>query len=190
VISPFLPAPVLPSQFYRPRRRTGAERLMLAVLADALVCVANRRVSDLRWLQNKQGNHLFSFVTICEVLGFHAESIRRAALVPTFHPVVSSLRAAEVPLGRTSKLDKRQARERDEKETRAILRRCLQGHPIVGLNRQVSRYEPQWDGTYIAYYKCRLCAYRGVARRGINNSKAIARIEAELAALEKEREKE
>jgi hypothetical protein len=88
----FLPSdfePVMPSQWLAGRRRTfqPAERLMLAVLTDALDLVLQkpalaktrrallqRKAAD--WIRADDRASLFSFLNISETLGFDANRLR------------------------------------------------------------------------------------------------------------------
>ena len=86
----FLPSdfePVLPAQWLTGRRRfQPAERLMLAVLTDAIDLVlqhpaATARRAALqgkaaRWMRSNDRHWLFSFLNICETLGFEARRVR------------------------------------------------------------------------------------------------------------------
>ncbi|MGB7947136.1 MAG: hypothetical protein WCH75_05600 [Candidatus Binatia bacterium] len=68
--------------------RDGEERLMLAVLEDAVQCfqeyVLSTRPREKRmfeeaeeWILEKDAEYIFSFEFICETLGFHPDHIRR-----------------------------------------------------------------------------------------------------------------
>lgn len=101
--APLEPHTILPPQFFtgaeRRRARNAEERLMFAILEDAVTVYCNycepatrkqRRtfVSTQRWLTNSDRTWLFSFLRICEALDLDPEYIRkglrqrRAARVP------------------------------------------------------------------------------------------------------------
>jgi hypothetical protein len=71
--------------------RDGEERLMLAVLEDAVQCFQEyvmpkcpreqrlfQEAED--WFLNKKSDYIFSFEYICETLGFHFDHIRRGLM--------------------------------------------------------------------------------------------------------------
>jgi hypothetical protein len=92
--SAFLPldlAPVLPPRWFAGERTPfqSAKRLMLAVLTDAIELViqdpapqhpgralCQRRAAD--WISSNDRAWFFSFVNVCEALGFDAKRIRTA----------------------------------------------------------------------------------------------------------------
>ena len=81
---------ILPSQHFGPRRRLAPEhRLMIAVLQDAIDCVAKYRYAkDYRgrrlfheatqWLLAEETDWPYSFECICGVLDLDANAVRRA----------------------------------------------------------------------------------------------------------------
>lgn len=86
---------LLPDQYYNTvRRRIPLEpetKLMLAVLADAVVCFQKHVFAQDRkgkrlhreaeeWILDCSDDSLFSFSTICEVLGFNPNYMRRGLL--------------------------------------------------------------------------------------------------------------
>jgi hypothetical protein len=85
------PTVILPSQYFGPRRRlTPEHRLMIAVLQDAIDCVAQhryakhyrgRRLFDeaTQWLLAVETDWPYSFECICGVLDLDANAVRRAA---------------------------------------------------------------------------------------------------------------
>jgi len=88
---PFDSATILPGQFFAGRRKFDEpiERLMFAVLEDAIRCYQNnireprphaRRVfaETKEWLFALPGNDPFSFEGICEILEIDAPQLRRA----------------------------------------------------------------------------------------------------------------
>ena len=102
----FEPAVVLPHQYRWGDRRawTGPERLMAAVLQDAiaLVCgdreggdTADRRVvrSAERWIHSEDTRRPFSFLRICEALGLDPGCTRRAVHLAGSHAVQGRLGA-------------------------------------------------------------------------------------------------
>ena len=71
---------------------SGPRALMLAVLEDAVYCIeqgrrrrgfrARRLGADAEaWVRSDSGDWPFSFVNICEVLGFDADAFRKRLLV-------------------------------------------------------------------------------------------------------------
>ena len=90
-MAPCGPSPVLPVQmFWGPRwdgDTSGPRALMLAVLEDAVSCIdEGRRRSNYRtrrlaaeaeaWVRSERRKWPFSFVNICEVLGFDVDAMR------------------------------------------------------------------------------------------------------------------
>jgi len=85
---------ILPSQYFGPRRRLTPEHgLMIAVLQDAIDCVAKhrdakdhrgRRLFDeaTRWLLAEETDWPYSFECICAVLDLDANAVRRALRLP------------------------------------------------------------------------------------------------------------
>jgi len=85
---------VTPSQYYDSRRRSATDdalqRLMLAVMVDALECVSRRRIGTggategkaateaARWIEEENDDYPFSFNAICDTLGIDARSLRKA----------------------------------------------------------------------------------------------------------------
>jgi hypothetical protein len=85
---------ILPSQHFGARRRLAPEhRLMIAVLQDAIDCVAKYRYAkDYRgrrlfreatqWLLAEETDWPYSFECICAVLDLDANAVRRALRLP------------------------------------------------------------------------------------------------------------
>jgi hypothetical protein len=80
---------ILPSQYVGPRRLTPEHGLMIAVLRDAIDCVAkNRHAEDhtgrrlfdeaTQWLLAEEADWPYSFECICGVLDLDANAVRRA----------------------------------------------------------------------------------------------------------------
>lgn len=81
---------ILPSQYFGSRRRlTPEQRLMIAVLQDAIDCVAKYRYAKdyrgrrlfheaTRWLLAEQTDWPYSFECICGVLDLDTSAVRRA----------------------------------------------------------------------------------------------------------------
>jgi len=76
---------------YQKDIREGEERLMLAVLQDAVECFKTYAFSTRprekrlfqeaeEWIVEKNGDWLFSFETICETLQLHADYLRQGLL--------------------------------------------------------------------------------------------------------------
>ena len=70
---------------------SGPRALMLAVLEDALQCIergrrrrrfhARRRAAEAEaWVRSDRRDRLFSFLNVCDVLGFDPDAIRRRLL--------------------------------------------------------------------------------------------------------------
>src|SRR4029453_19224932 len=92
----FTPSPVLPEQYYALQRRplTGSERLMVAVLEDAVALMSKKgrmehpptgRLMVLmrnteRWFRADDEKWVFSFRRICEALDLDAPYLRRVVL--------------------------------------------------------------------------------------------------------------
>jgi len=82
------PNVILPSQHFGPRTPLAPERrLMIAVVQDAINCIAKyrlatdhrgRRLFDevTQWLGAKETDWPYSFESICEVLGLDANGVR------------------------------------------------------------------------------------------------------------------
>lgn len=86
-----LPDAVLPAQLLsrRPHQVQPERRLMIAVLDDAVWCFRKFRLATrpwqrrlfretCDWLAAEPNGNLFSFVSICEALGFDPASVRRS----------------------------------------------------------------------------------------------------------------
>ena len=85
---------ILPSQYFGPRRRLTPEHgLMIAVLQDAIDCVAKhrdakdhrgRRLFDeaTQWILAEETDWPYSFAGICAVLDLDANAVRRALRLP------------------------------------------------------------------------------------------------------------
>src|SRR5262245_18113439 len=91
----FEPAGILPAQMSWGARcdgnTSGARALMLAILEDARLCIERgrrRRHAGTRrlaaetetWVRSDCREWLFSFASICDVLGFDADAVRRRLL--------------------------------------------------------------------------------------------------------------
>ena len=85
----------LPSQFYGSgglsRKLEGEKRLMLAVLKDAVECLEKYRGSRssaarsnyenaIEWVMDNSTDWLFSFTSICDLLGFDPQYLREVLL--------------------------------------------------------------------------------------------------------------
>src|SRR4029434_9869675 len=84
--------PVVFEQFFKHAIRGGEERLMLAVLQDAVECFQENVLSQQpwekklfqeaeNWVLAKNTDWLFSFESICETLQLHPDYIRRGLLI-------------------------------------------------------------------------------------------------------------
>ncbi|MBI2610011.1 hypothetical protein HYW53_02435 [Candidatus Giovannonibacteria bacterium] len=93
--APFVaPDTLLPEQYFATFRRENLEpekALMLAILEDAILCFqkysgAGKRVhirlfrDAEAWIVSNEGDWLFSFANICEVLGFDPDFLRKGLL--------------------------------------------------------------------------------------------------------------
>jgi hypothetical protein len=88
----FQPSAVLPSQYFdpRPAELTPEERLMFAVLIDAVRCLEKglngpasrkRTLAEVEWwLFRARGDQLFSFDSVCAALEIDADHLRRGLL--------------------------------------------------------------------------------------------------------------
>ena len=107
--APLEPHTILPAQFFtareRRRARNSEERLMFAILEDAVAVYTKHRApatskqrriyrNTKRWLESDDRTWLFSFLRICEALDLDPECIRRglslrghARLQPGVHPL-------------------------------------------------------------------------------------------------------
>lgn len=85
----------LPSQFYGTgglsRQLEGEKRLMIAILKDAVECLEKYRTTTsisgqnhyqnaLEWVEDKNTDWLFSFINICDLLGFEPDYLREVLL--------------------------------------------------------------------------------------------------------------
>lgn len=85
----------LPSQFYGTgglsRQLEGEKRLMIAILKDAVECLDKYRGAKsssgrshyqnaLEWIQDPGTDWLFSFINICDLLGFDPDYLREVLL--------------------------------------------------------------------------------------------------------------
>ncbi|MGH7825275.1 MAG: hypothetical protein ACREQ7_08885 [Candidatus Binatia bacterium] len=85
----------LPSQFYGTgglsRQLEGEKRLMIAILKDAVECLDKYRgtrsgsgrsqyQNALEWVQDTGTDWLFSFINICDLLGFDPDYLREVLL--------------------------------------------------------------------------------------------------------------
>jgi hypothetical protein len=97
----FEPEVVLPAQMTGGARidgdTSGARALMLAILEDAMLCIERgrrRRHAHTRqlaadaatWVRSDGREWLFSFASICDVLGFDADALRVRLLTNVEHP--------------------------------------------------------------------------------------------------------
>jgi hypothetical protein len=84
--------PVVFEQFFKPAIRGGEERLMLAVLQDAVECFQANALSEQpwekklfqeaeTWILEKNTDWPFSFENICETLQLNPDFIRRGLIV-------------------------------------------------------------------------------------------------------------
>jgi hypothetical protein len=94
IASLFQPDVLLPVQYETLRRKSYPEpekRLMLAVLEDAIACFQNylfirngKRKTIFQdseeWIFETNGDWIFSFQNVCEVLGFNPEFVRQGLL--------------------------------------------------------------------------------------------------------------
>jgi hypothetical protein len=94
---------ILPSQQFGPRRKQAPEqRLMIAVLHDALDCVEKYRCATgtngrrlfheaTQWFLAEETNWPFSFECICAVLDLDSDAVReRLRVVPESQPTPAS----------------------------------------------------------------------------------------------------
>lgn len=103
------PESILPGQFWPKQRRRAPEReLMIAVLRDALRCVAKHRddggpsarqlfADARRWLLAGDAHWPYSFERICDALDLDASAVRRACGVEPPRALVPTLPAVPVP---------------------------------------------------------------------------------------------
>ena len=99
----FEPNTILPVQYFTRLQRssawTGEQRLMAAILEDAVAVCSKRTVpktskarhvlrETLRWVRSNDRTWMFSFLRICEILNLEPTAIRRGIRV---------LRGEEVP---------------------------------------------------------------------------------------------
>jgi hypothetical protein len=84
--------PVVSEEFFKSGTRGGEERLMLAVLQDAVECFQKHALAQYPWqkklfqeaedwILTKNNDWFFSFENICETLQLHPDYIRRGLLV-------------------------------------------------------------------------------------------------------------
>jgi hypothetical protein len=84
--------PVVIEQFFTNAIRGGEQRLMLAVLQDAVECFQEHALAQYPWekklfqeaedwILEKNAHWLFSFENICETLQLNSDYIRRGLLV-------------------------------------------------------------------------------------------------------------
>lgn len=73
--------------FRKSRMLEGEKKLMLAILEDAIGCIQKnaratsgkgKRLFDeaMEWINEQEGDWLFSFESVCDVLGFNAPCLR------------------------------------------------------------------------------------------------------------------
>jgi hypothetical protein len=86
---------LLPTQFTRhldPVSETGVKALMIAVLEDAIVCLATaarntgvhtrlQAVAAARWVRSRDRSWPFAFQSICDVLAIDGDRLRRHLLL-------------------------------------------------------------------------------------------------------------
>jgi hypothetical protein len=109
----FEPEVVLPAQLSWGARcdgnTSGARALLLAVLEDAMLCIERRRrrrhprtrqlaAEAETWMRSDSREWLFSFASICDVLGIDADAVR-ARLLPTVEPPANGAGAARTEVG-------------------------------------------------------------------------------------------
>ncbi len=96
----FEPEVILPAQLSRAEcdgDPSGARALMMAILEDAILCIERgrrRRHSGTRrlaaeaetWMRSDSRDWLFSFASICDVLGFDVDALRGRLLSSPEHP--------------------------------------------------------------------------------------------------------
>ncbi len=107
----FGPDSLLPAQYFRVRRGplTGSQRLMAAVLEDAVAVIARRdghrrgsrqhlvvmREAE-RWFRANDHRSVFSFIHVCEALDLDPGALRRAVLHGPPHPIGGGRLAARI----------------------------------------------------------------------------------------------
>ncbi len=96
----FEPEVILPTQLSRAdtdNDPSGARALMMAILEDAILCIERgrrRRHATTRrlaaeaetWVRSDSRDWLFSFASICDVLGFDVDALRGRLLTTVQHP--------------------------------------------------------------------------------------------------------
>ena len=110
----FEPEVVLPAQMSWGARRdgntSGARALMLAILEDAMLCIEqgrgprHRRTRQVAaeaetWMRSDCGEWLFSFASICDVLGIDADALRARLLLNNVEHPANRGRAARAEAG-------------------------------------------------------------------------------------------
>lgn len=102
------PCIILPSQYFAPRMRlTPEHRLMIAVLLDAIDCVAkHHHAKDYRgrrlfneatqWLLADEAEWPYAFECICAALDLDANAVRQALRLPVQQSVLVSLSTLRV----------------------------------------------------------------------------------------------
>jgi hypothetical protein len=111
----FQPEVVLPAQMSWGAscdgNTSGARALMLAILEDAMLCIergsrrrhwrARRLATDAEsWVRSDSREWLFSFVSICDVLGIDADAVRVRLLTNVGHPATAYAQRARRPTSR------------------------------------------------------------------------------------------
>lgn len=99
---------LLPSQHFGPHRKQSPEqRLMIAVLHDAIDCIEKFRFSDdpqgrrifhetKQWLVSSETDWPYSFECICAVLDLDSDAVRqRLRVTPVRHPVLRATQEAQ-----------------------------------------------------------------------------------------------
>lgn len=132
VFSLFQPDILIPGQFMATTKskthRDPEQRLMLAVLEDAVWCFQNglrskdKKKQELsqeaeQWLTEESSNWLFSFNEICDLLGFEAQYLRKRLLSWKKDALASRARSRTDRPGYASR--KSHARDKRHRDLRA-----------------------------------------------------------------------
>jgi hypothetical protein len=88
----------------------GENRLLLAILETALENVRGTpspglghkralevRQDDIEWIQSEESEYIFSFVVVCELLGFDAQAVRAAIITPELAALAKIPREPRAP---------------------------------------------------------------------------------------------
>lgn len=128
VFSLFQPDILIPGQFMATTKskthRDPEQRLMLAVLEDAVWCFQNglrskdKKKKELsreaeEWLTQENSNWLFSFNEICDLLGFEAKYFRKRLLSWKKDALGARARRRAERTGNTGRKSQREKRQRD-----------------------------------------------------------------------------